>query len=93
MEKDRLGRTFEEIEFFPERGNRYSYCIPGQCLLCTRADCKPPDPGNNACSALVPPQDPPKLSVCAVAELGEGKLDVWLIDPRGELENVRNGCQ
>ena len=92
QEKDRLGKSFEEIGFQPEPG-RYTYCIPGQCLPCSRAGCKPPDADHNPCIALVPQAEPPALRVCAVTEMSAGKQDVWVIDDKGVPENVRNGCQ
>ncbi len=39
-EKDRWGRTFEEIGFSPEKGRRYTYCMDKQCLPCDRGGCK-----------------------------------------------------
>ena len=47
QEKDRWGRSFEEIGFAPEKGRRYTYCMGKQCLPCDGAGCKvapPPSP-------------------------------------------------
>jgi hypothetical protein len=91
-EKNSFGKTFEEIGFQPEAG-RYTICMNGQCLPCAGPACRPLEPGKNPCLEMVPPQDPPVLRVCAAADLGDGKLDVWAIEQAGIPENLRNGCQ
>ncbi|WP_414654174.1 type IV pilin protein [Hyalangium sp.] len=95
QEKDRYGRTFEEIGFAPEKGRRYTYCMGKQCLPCDRADCKvapPPSPCQGLTSVGKSPQE--GFSVCAYSNLDtDDTWDVWVVDQKGEVENLSNDLE
>jgi type II secretory pathway pseudopilin PulG len=91
-ENGKLGESFEKIGFAPERGNRYAYCIDGQCLPCTASECMPPDAARAACDAAMgPPTGAPRLRGCAAARIN-GANDIWLLEERGYPEPVENAC-
>jgi type IV pilus assembly protein PilA len=94
-EKDRWGRTFEEIGFAPEPGRRYTYCMGKQCLPCDKADCKVA-PGLSPCQGLTSVGKGPKegFSICAYGNLdSDDTWDVWVIDQQGEPENLSNDLE
>jgi len=95
MEKDRLGRTFEEIGFAPEPGRRYTYCMGKQCLPCDKGGCKvapPPSPCQGLTSVGKGPQE--GFSICAYGNLdSDDTWDVWVIDQKGEPENLSNDLE
>lgn len=91
-EKDRLGRTFEEIGFGPQPGRRYTYCMGKQCIPCDRTDCKvSPEP--SPCQGLtsVGKSASDNFSICAYGNVdSDADWDVWVIDKSGEPENLSN---
>jgi len=95
MEKDRLGRTFEEIGLVPEPGRRYTYCMGKQCLPCDGADCKvapAPSPCQGLTSVGKSAED--NFSICAYGNLDSDETwDVWVIDRSGEPENLSNDLE
>jgi type IV pilus assembly protein PilA len=95
QEKDRWGRTFEEIGFAPEKGRRYTYCMGKQCLPCDGEDCKvspPPSPCQGLTSVGKGPKD--GFSICAYANLDtDDTWDVWVIDQDGEPQNLSNDME
>jgi type IV pilus assembly protein PilA len=94
-EKDRWGRTFEEIGFAPEPGRRYTYCMGKQCLPCDREGCKtapPPSPCQGLTSVGKGPQE--GFSICAYGNLdSDDTWDVWVVDQKGEPENLSNDLE
>ncbi|WP_375773469.1 hypothetical protein NR798_22200 [Archangium gephyra] len=94
-EKDRWGRTFEEIGFEPEPGRRYTYCLGRQCLPCDKEGCKvapAPSPCQGLTSVGKGPQE--GFSICAYGNLdSDDTWDVWVIDQTGELENPSNDTE
>jgi type IV pilus assembly protein PilA len=95
QEKDRWGRTFEEIGFSPEPGRRYTYCMGKQCLPCDREGCKvspPPSPCQGLTSVGKGPQE--GFSICAYGNLdSDDTWDVWVIDQKGEPENLSSDLE
>jgi type II secretory pathway pseudopilin PulG len=89
-EKDRWGRTFEEIGFLPEQGRRYTYCMDKQCLPCDRQGCKvspPPSPCQGLAS--VGQRVDEGFTVCAYGNLdSDDTWDVWVIDEEGEPQHL-----
>lgn len=94
-EKDRWGRTFEEIGFSPEKGRRYTYCMGKQCLPCDRAGCQqspPPSPCQGLTSVGQGPQD--GFSLCAYANLDpDDTWDVWVIDQDGQPQQLSDDAE
>lgn len=92
MEKDRPGRTFEEIGFAPEPGRRYTYCMGKQCLPCDKADCKvSPEPSPCQGLTTVGKGVEDNFSICAYGNVdADDAWDVWVIDRSGEPENLSN---
>jgi type II secretory pathway pseudopilin PulG len=89
----RWARTFEEVGFRPEPGNRYAYCMGEQCLPCTAADCKMPL--ENPCAGMsgVGRTLEDGFQICAFANLDDDpNMDIWLVDDRGEPEAGENDC-
>ncbi len=97
QEKDRYGESFEEIGFQPEMGNRYTYCMRGQCLPCSHPSCTPPNPMENPCFTMTMTQaasDNGGVFICAAADLDDkGSYDVWTINDLGQPSNRTNGCR
>lgn len=95
QERDRWGRTFEEIGFLPEPGRRYTYCMGKQCLPCDKEGCKvapPPSPCQGLTSVGKGPQE--GFSICAYGNLdSDDTWDVWVIDQKGEPENLNNDLE
>jgi type IV pilus assembly protein PilA len=94
-EKDRWGRTFEEIGFAPEPGRRYTYCMGKQCLPCDKEDCKVA-PAPSPCQGLTSVGKGPKegFSICAYGNLdSDDTWDVWVIDQEGEPENLSDDLE
>lgn len=95
QEKDRWGRTFEEIGFQPEPGRRYTYCMGKQCMPCDKEDCKvapAPSPCQGLTSVGKGPQE--GFSICAYGNLdSDDTWDVWVIDQKGEPENLSNDLE
>jgi type IV pilus assembly protein PilA len=89
-EKNRLGRTFEEIGYAPEPGRLYTYCMGKQCLPCDKAGCKvapPPSPCQGLTTLGKSAGD--NFSICAYGNLdSDDAWDVWVIDRSGEPENL-----
>jgi type IV pilus assembly protein PilA len=94
-ERDRYGRTFEEIGFVPEPGRRYTYCMGKQCLPCDGEGCQvspPPAPCQGLTSVGQPPEL--RLSICAYGNLdSDDTWDVWVINQEGELQNLSNDLE
>ncbi|KFE71214.1 type IV pilin protein [Hyalangium minutum] len=95
MEKDRLGRTFEEIGFAPEPGRRYTYCMGKQCLPCDRKDCKvAPEPSPCQGLTTLGKSANDNFSICAYGNVdSDAAWDVWVIDKSGEPENLSNDME
>jgi type IV pilus assembly protein PilA len=95
QEKDRWGRTFEEIGFLPESGRRYTYCMGKQCVPCDKEGCKvasPPSPCQGLTSVGKGPQE--GFSICAYGNLdSDDTWDVWVIDQKGVPENLSNDLE
>jgi type IV pilus assembly protein PilA len=95
QERDRWGRTFEEIGFQPDPGRRYTYCMGRQCMPCDKEGCKvapPPSPCQGLTSVGKSP--PEGFSVCAYGNLdSDDTWDVWVIDQKGEPENLSNDLE
>ena len=95
QERDRWGRTFEEIGFQPDPGRRYTYCMGRQCMPCDKEGCKvapPPSPCQGLTSVGKSPQE--GFSVCAYGNLdSDDTWDVWVIDQKGEPENLSNDLE
>ncbi|WP_224242935.1 type IV pilin protein [Hyalangium gracile] len=95
QEKDRWGRTFEELGFAPEPGRRYTYCMGKQCLPCDAPGCKvspPPSPCQGLTSVGQGPRD--GFSICAYANLdSDDTWDVWVIDQDGEPQHLSNDME
>lgn len=95
QEKDRWGRTFEEIGFRPEPGRRYTYCMGKQCMPCDKEGCKvapAPSPCQGLTSVGKAPQE--GFSICAYGNLdSDDTWDVWVIDQKGEPENLSNDLE
>ncbi|MFY0522411.1 type IV pilin protein [Archangium gephyra] len=92
QEKDRWGRTFEEIGFAPEPGRRYTYCMGRQCLPCDKEGCEVA-PVPSPCQGLTSVGKRPEegYSICAYGNLdSDDTWDVWVIDEEGEPENPSN---
>jgi hypothetical protein len=89
-EKDRWGRTFEEIGFSPEKGRKYTYCMGKQCLPCDREGCKvspPPSPCQGLTAVGQSPED--GFSVCGYANLDADETwDVWVVDQDGAPQHL-----
>jgi type IV pilus assembly protein PilA len=95
QEKDRWGRTFEEIGFVPEPGRLYTYCMGKQCLPCDKEGCKvapAPSPCQGLTSVGKGPQE--GFSICAYGNLdSDDTWDVWVINQKGEPENPSNDTE
>ena len=90
QEKDRLGRSFEEIGFAPEPGRRYTYCMGKQCLPCDKAGCKVA-PAPSPCQGLtsVGKSADDNFAICAYGNVDmDDAWDVWVIDKNGDPENL-----
>jgi hypothetical protein len=89
-EKDRWGRTFEEIGFSPDQGRQYTYCMDKQCLPCDRQGCQvspPPSPCQGLTS--VGQRVDEGFTVCAYANLdADDTWDVWVIDEEGQPQHL-----
>ncbi len=94
-EKERWGRSFEEIGFLPEKDRRYTYCMGRQCLPCDKAGCKvspPPTPCQGLTSVGQGPRD--GFSICAYANLdADDTWDVWVIDQDGEPQQLSDDTE
>jgi type II secretory pathway pseudopilin PulG len=95
QERDKWGRTFEDIGFAPEKGRRYTYCMGKQCLPCDGAGCKvspPPSPCQGLTSVGQGARD--GFSICAYANLdSDDTWDVWVVDQNGEPQNLSNDLE
>lgn len=95
QEKDRWGRSFEEIGFAPEKGRRYTYCMGKQCLPCDGPGCKvapPPSPCQGLTSVGQTARD--GFSICAYGNLdSDDTWDVWVVDQSGEPQNLSNDSE
>ncbi|WP_422724014.1 type IV pilin protein [Hyalangium rubrum] len=95
QEKDRWGRSFEEIGFSPEKGRLYTYCMGKQCLPCDKQGCQvapPPHPCQGLTSVGQGAKD--GFSVCAYANMdSDDTWDVWVIDQDGEPEQLSNDLE
>jgi hypothetical protein len=91
-EKDRWGRTFEEIGFSPEKGRKYTYCMDKQCLPCDREGCRvspPPSPCQGLAS--VGQRVDEGFTICAYGNLDDDETwDVWVIDEEGTPQHLSN---
>ncbi|MGI5860568.1 MAG: hypothetical protein ACOX6T_00760 [Myxococcales bacterium] len=89
-ERSAWSSSFEELGFTPYEGTRYTYCMAGQCLPCTREGCQVEGP--NPCAIYEAGQN--DFIACAFANLrGESDtLDVWLINSSIAPEHVSNDC-
>lgn len=94
-EKDRLGRTFEEIGFGPGPGRRYTYCMGKQCIPCDRTDCKvSPEPSPCQGLTTLGKGADDNFSICAYGNVdSDDAWDVWVIDKSGEPENLSNDVE
>ena len=95
QEKDRWGRSFEEIGFSPEKGRRYTYCMGKQCLPCDKAGCKV-SPSPSPCEGLTSVGQKPGegFSICAYANLdSDDAWDVWVVDQYGEPQHLSNDTE
>lgn len=96
-DKDRVGKTFEEVGFEVEPGSRYNYCMAGGCMLCTNKSCKSVT-GMGPCEGLVrgPGKKDAKKFVfqaCAYGDVdGDNGFDVWTIAEDGQPVHTISDC-
>jgi type IV pilus assembly protein PilA len=95
-EKNAWGKSFEEIGFQPERGNRYSYFLNSDAVYPVDSTRFPKESAEAHGMELTqqhlrPGANGDKLLMACVGNVdNDAVLDVWTIDENGTLDNVVN---